>query len=140
MTRTITRRLEFSPEFKNIDMFGIVHNCVYFEWFERGRMQIVSEILPPEEICATSLALVVRENFCKYLAPVRFGDSLALTTRHKISDKYTGKMEFLHELTDINTHRICAEGKSVCALFDISANTLRKEPDAKLWARYIGLK
>ena len=45
MARRITRRMAISPEFRDIDLMGVVHNCVYFEWFERGRLSIMNEAL-----------------------------------------------------------------------------------------------
>lgn len=37
--------MAISPEFRDIDLMGVVHNCVYFEWFERGRLSIMNEAL-----------------------------------------------------------------------------------------------
>ena len=45
MPRRITRRLAVAPEFRDIDIMGVVHNCVYFEWFERGRLSIMNDCL-----------------------------------------------------------------------------------------------
>ena len=44
MAKFITRKLAVSPTFREIDMMGVLHNCVYFEWFERGRLQIMNDI------------------------------------------------------------------------------------------------
>lgn len=54
MPRRITRRLAVAPEFRDIDIMGVVHNCVYFEWFERGRLSIMNEVLSLDDAAAST--------------------------------------------------------------------------------------
>lgn len=59
MARRITRRMAISPEFRDIDLMGVVHNCVYFEWFERGRLSIMNEALNFDDAKKLNIAVPV---------------------------------------------------------------------------------
>lgn len=127
MARRITRRLAIKPEFRDIDMMGIAHNCVYFEWFERGRLVIMDEVLTPDNAVKLGIAVPVVKNFCEYYIPVKFSDRLELITRHKIVDEFTGKLEFTHELRNVSTHALHAFGECICSIVDFrTLKLLRK--------------
>ena len=136
MAKFITRKLELSPTFREIDMMGVLHNCVYFEWFERGRLQIMNDAIQFAEIQNLGIAIPVLENSCTYEDPVRYGDKLLLITRHKVCEEYTGKLEFTHELLNINTSRSHAFGKCVCGLMDMRTFKLVRHLGIEIWERY----
>lgn len=81
MARWIKRTLDIAPEFRDIDMMGVVHNCVYFTWFERGRLQVMDDIVTFEKAGELGIAIPVRKSECSYEIPVRLGDRL--TAHHK---------------------------------------------------------
>ena len=82
--RSIIRKLSLTPRFHQVDMMGVVHNAEYFRWFEEGRLGIMWDMLPLQEARERGLAFPVTENSCKYLKFAGFGDSLILTTVHRI--------------------------------------------------------
>ena len=67
--RLIKRKLPIRPLFHQTDMMGVIHNSVYFLWFEEGRMQILLEILPLAEAIEMGAAMPVVENVCRYRKP-----------------------------------------------------------------------
>ena len=121
MPRRITRRLAVAPEFRDIDIMGVVHNCVYFEWFERGRLSIMNEVLSLDDARRLDIAVPVVKNSCEYFAPVRIGDRLELLTRHKIDDAFSGKLEFSHELRNAETG--CASPLTVTSTRGLSSTS-----------------
>lgn len=140
MPRRITRRLAVAPEFRDIDIMGVVHNCVYFEWFERGRLSIMNEVLSLDDARRLDIAVPVVKNSCEYFAPVRIGDRLELLTRHKIDDAFSGKLEFSHELRNAETGALHAYGECVCALANMRTMKLLREFAPEIMEKYRRLK
>ena len=140
MQRKITRTLSIIPEFRDFDMMGVVHNCVYFEWFERGRLLFTEEFMPFDEALKHSAVLVVRENSCVYEYPVRSADELSLITVHSLSEVYSGTLEFFHELLNKKSKISHARGRSVCTLVDLRTGGLVRKWDEGVWTRYAALK
>ncbi len=140
MPRRITRRLEFTPEFREFDMMGVAHNAAYFNWFERGRFQILNDIMPMSESLRNKLAVVVLENRCKYVESIRYEEPILLITRHKIDDFYTGRLEFEHELSGLNTKRLHATGFCMCSIINTDTGALAREFPQELWQKYSSLK
>jgi len=139
MPRWITRKLEIAPNFREFDMMGVIHNSVYFEWFERGRLQIMNEVISFEEALELEFAVAVRENKCVYERAVREGDELVLVTKHKVLETYTGKLEFFHELINKKTKTTHALGECVCTLMNPKTGELIREQNGEIWQRYARL-
>lgn len=140
MARIITRRMAISPEFRDIDLMGVVHNCVYFEWFERGRLSIMNEALNFDDAKKLNIAVPVVRNSCEYQVPVRLGDSLELLTRHKIENPFSGKLEFTHELRNMRTGALHAYGECVCCVADIRTMKLVRSFTPEIAEKYLQLK
>ncbi len=140
MPRRITRKIEIVPDFRDFDPMGVVNNCAYFEWFERGRIKIMDEIMPFEQMARLGAAVAVRENRCVYENPVRKRSPLALVTRHKIAEPYCGKLEFTHELLDEKTKTAHAFCECVCVLVDPKTLAPLREAPAEIAERYALLK
>ena len=119
---------------------AVVHNAVYFLWFEEGRMQILQEVLPIEEALRLAVAMPVAENVCRYRKPVKFGMPLQLYTTHRIEPVYQGRLVFKHYLLHEKLRTEMAWGESVVTLVVHPANVLIKEWPDHLWQRYQALK
>jgi acyl-CoA thioester hydrolase len=137
--RIVTRRLDFAPHFHQTDMMGMVHNAVYFHWFEEGRLQIMNSLLSFEEALELRVVTPVVENHCVYKKPARFGDHLTLLTSHRIVPAYEGRLHFDHVLTNRTTKAELATGHTVITLVDLSTEQLIKEWNKDLWERYQAL-
>jgi len=134
--RLIKRKLPVRPLFHQVDMMGVVHNIQYFYWFEEGRMQIAEEILPVTKALRLRVAMLVTENNCRYLKPVRYGDELVLYTTHRIQPAYEGRLAFEHSLVNTTTKTEVATGYSVGTLLNMETGQLVKEWPADIWRRY----
>lgn len=121
-------------------MMGVIHNSVYFLWFEEGRMQILLDVLPIEEAIRLGAALPVVENVCHYRKPVKFGMPLQLYTTHRVEAAYQGRLVFKHFLLHEKQRTELAWGHSVVTLVDHRTNQLIKEWPAHVWQRYQSLK
>ncbi len=138
--RSIIRRIKLTPGFHQVDMMGVVHNCEYFHWFEEGRLQIMQEVIALQDATELGVAAPVVENICRYFKFAGFGDSLLLTTIHKIVPVYQGKLKFSHSLVNEKTREEIACGESTVTLIEFPSKKLLKEWPADLWVRYQNLK
>lgn len=137
--RLIKRKLSLTPAFHQTDMMGVIHNSVYFLWFEDGRMQILLEVLPIEEALRLGAAMPVVENTCHYRKPVKFGTPLQLYTTHHVEPVYQGRLVFHHYLLHAKLRTEMAWGKSVVTLVDHHTNQLIKTWPESVWQRYQAL-
>lgn len=134
--RRLRRKLTITPLFHQIDMLGVVHNAVYFLWFDEGRMAFALDILPLAEAFRLGVALVVVENRCSYLAPVRFGDELVLCTEHVVASSYGSRFEFSHSLVNTRSRCEVATGSSAMAAVDAQSRRVLRELPPPVWERY----
>ena len=138
--RRVRRKLAIRPLFHQIDMLGVVHNAVYFLWFDEGRMAFALDILPLAEAFRLRVALVVVENQCTYLAPVRFGDELILCTEHVVANSYGSRFEFSHSLVNTRSRREVATGTSAMTAVDAQTRQALRELPPPVWERYTLLR
>jgi len=138
--RLIKRKLSLQPAFHETDMMGVVHNSNYFLWFERGRLEIMLEVLPMAEALRLGVFMPVVENLCHYRKPVKFGMPLLLYTTHNIQPDYAGRLVFSHYLIHEKLRTAMAFGQTAMTLVDAQTNRLIKEWPADLWRRYQELK
>ena len=139
MRRELRHTLTFPVQFDETDMLGVVHNSVYFKWFERGRMGLLQQILPVDEVMATGVATPVVRNTCDYQRPARFGDTLVLVTRMPVDDAYSGKLRFVHELSDSRTRQPVARGEAILTLMNYRTHRLLKTVPEPIMARLSAL-
>jgi acyl-CoA thioester hydrolase len=137
--RLIKRKLAIQPCFHQTDMMGVIHNSVYFLWFEEGRMQILLEVLPLEEALELGVSMPVVENTCHYRKSIKFGCPLLLYTTHHIQSVYEGRLVFNHYLMHEKQKTAMAFGQSVTTLLDMRNQRLVKEWPESLWQRYQAL-
>ena len=139
-TRLIKRKLALTPAFHQTDMMGVIHNAVYFLWFEEGRMQILLEVLPLEEALRLGAVMPVVENHCHYCKPVKFGMPLQLVTTHRLEPAYQGRLVFKHYLLHEKLRTEMAWGQSAVTLVDHRTHQLIKAWPESVWQRYQTLK
>ena len=127
MSRRARSTIEIEPRFDEVDMLGVVHNAVYFKWFEMGRLAILQRILPVQEALDMGVYLPVVKNTCEYKRPARYGDDLVLVTDMEWSGRYRGRIPFSHELTNARTRELVAVGETVVTVFDARHSKLVKD-------------
>ena len=59
----------------DIDFANIVHNIVYFRWLEDLRSEILTDVLPIDEILTTGISPILTKSAIEYKWPVRIGDA-----------------------------------------------------------------
>jgi acyl-CoA thioester hydrolase len=138
--RLIKRKLPIQPAFHETDMMGVIHNSVYFLWFEQGRLHILLEVLPLEEALKLGVVTPVVENVCHYRKPVRFGCPLLLYTTHHVQPAYQGRLVFSHYLIHEKQKTAMACGRTVTTLVDARSGRLVKEWPPEIWRRYQALR
>jgi acyl-CoA thioester hydrolase len=137
--RTIRRTLLIDPRFHETDMLGMIHNAVYFQWFELGRLEILKEILSFEESMRLGAALPVIRNSCSYKSPARYGERLVLQTEHELVEPYAGSLVFRHTLTNQKTKAEVASGESAVTIVDAATGKLVREWPPEIRQRYLAL-
>lgn len=138
--RLIKRRLFIEPAFHQTDMMGVIHNSVYFLWFEQGRLQIMLEVMPLAEALDLGIYMPVVDNTCHYRKPAMFGHPLVLYTTHHIQPAYEGRLVFNHYLVHEKHRTALAYGRTVTTLVAARTRCLIKEWPEQTWQRYQALK
>lgn len=60
----------------DIDFANIAHNIVYLRWLEDLRSEILSDVLPIDEILSTGISPILTRTEIDYRWPVRIGDQV----------------------------------------------------------------
>ncbi|MCP4606776.1 MAG: hypothetical protein GY847_40760 [Proteobacteria bacterium] len=138
--RTVTRRFTAEVEFHHVDMMQVVHNSQYLKWFEKGRFILFEDVFPMSWAIENKIATPVITNHCEYLSPARFGDKLAVTTRHRLTDVWDGKFLFDHSISNAKTKVELCCGHTAVTVVDLNSHSLVKEIPDDVWIRYQALK
>ena len=101
-----------------IDWQGIVHNAVYLQYFETGRLAYLEELGVPISAKAIrgETRIVVARNEIDYRSPARFGDEIEVLTR--ISSIRNSSFVFEGIIETPRDNRVIAENVSVHVRLD----------------------
>ncbi len=133
---TIKRRLTVDVEFHQVDMIRVVHNAVYFLWFEKGRLDVIEQFFPLAVALEKRMALPVVENHCEYRWPAVLGDTLVVTTTHRKTDHWSGRFLFEHTITHLRTKREICTGRSAVTVVDLDTRRPVKHLPEEIWECY----
>jgi acyl-CoA thioester hydrolase len=122
-------RVEVPVRFNEIDSMQIAHNSVYYVWFEVGRFRFASEVLRLRgEDLNNDILLPVVKSKCRYFDPVRFGDTLLVTTYMHV--KKAAKIAFYYILENAGrVRKLHALGCTEHALIDGSGRLILRFPE-----------
>lgn len=84
--------------YADVDLMQVVHNAKYIEYFERGRLDFLSEFIMPYKdlIEKEAIQIPVTLNSAKYFKPAFYDDNLKLITK---IESYTNKrLHFTYQL------------------------------------------
>lgn len=106
------------------DQMGIVHHSNYIRYFEEARMDMMNAFgLSHVEIERAGLFVPVMFVDCRYLQPLRFGDSFVVVTR---LTKFDGiKMELDYEIRRGDGETPCTTGRSGHCFLDQKMRPVR---------------
>ena len=93
------------------DQMGIVHHSNYIRFFEEARISFMEQVgYPYERLEAEEIISPVISVACKYIHPVRFGDSIRICVR--LTSVTRVKCAFSYEIRDLKTGEMRAKGTS----------------------------
>ena len=112
MIKVMKNEIEISVEWGDIDQAAIVFYPNYFRWFEIGTRHLLDAAGMPYSTMQNELGLIglpLVEAGSRFLSPIRFGDTLLLTSC--VSSWGRKTVEISHRI-DVDG-RCCAEGREV---------------------------
>ena len=127
---TVATRLRV--RYAETDAMGVVYYGNYLAYFEDGRVSYLQRKgIPYSEMEAAGVFMPVAEAHCKYLAPARFEDELAIETSIGEAGRARVRFDYVVKRGD----DVLAEGYTVHAARDREGRPVRI-PDA--WADKLG--
>lgn len=92
------------------DQMGVVYYANYLVWMEIGRVELVRALgLPYKAMEETAgLYLAVTEACCRYLAPARYDQEIAVST--EVTKSTARGIEFTYRIRSVDPERLLAEG------------------------------
>jgi acyl-CoA thioester hydrolase len=113
--RPTTCELSLRVRYAESDPMGYLHHSKYFEYFEMGRTELLRLAgFRYRDLEARGVLFVVAKLECRFLAPARYDDELALTTR--IERLTRARIDHAYTLRRGNT--VLCEAKSTLACVD----------------------
>lgn len=89
--------IEFYVRFNEQDDMGIVHNSVYYIWFEMARNNFAYHILDAnyQQLKEMGIVLPVVHSECKYKKSAKFGDKVSVTCFYEPCKKNVLKLHYV---------------------------------------------
>ncbi|MBI5476297.1 MAG: acyl-CoA thioesterase [Ignavibacteriales bacterium] len=113
-----------------VDWQNIVHNSIYLQYFEIGRVEYLKNIgidVSAKEINNNSRVVVVR-NEINYISPARFDESLIVQTRIKFIKNSSFGFEGI--ITEEKTKRLISDNISIHAWLHQKKDISKRIDDA----------
>lgn len=111
--------------FRDLDNYGHVNNAVYLTYFEVARTKFYMRIMGMESL--DQLDFIIAEASCTYRSPAMFEDHLLV--RVWLSEVGTTSFVFNYDVTERNSGRLIATGRTVQVAYDYQTKTKRQAPD-----------
>jgi acyl-CoA thioester hydrolase len=106
------------------DAMGIVYHANYLRWFEVGRAELVRRAgLPYTEMEAMGLSLPVVEARCRYRAPARYDDVLAVDAA--VRELSRASVIFAYRIVRPGDERLVCEGETSHACMTRAGRVVR---------------
>lgn len=122
---------EIRVEYYDTDKMGVVHNSVYFLYFEKGRTETMRHLgFPYNEIEQRGVMMPLVDQYCKYISPSYYDD--VLTIRTFIDEMPCSKFNFRYEIfrkEENNRTTIIAKGYNSLAFVDLKTNRPIRPPE-----------
>lgn len=136
---------KINPYVRNVyyyetDKMGIVHHSNYIRILEESRVSFLQQAgMPFEKIEEAGVMIPVLSAECRYLKPLKFGDTFAVYPR--ITSFNGVKMELTYKIVNKYSGDLCAEGKTSHCFTDYSLKPVRtklKYPEIyKIFQNYL---
>ena len=100
--------------YKDIDQMGVVYYSLYFEFFEKARTELLSNMgLIVTEIEKKGFFLPVVSANCEYKEGARFEDQIIIST--KINNFSPARLKIIYKVFRKKDNRLLAEGHTIHA-------------------------
>lgn len=100
---------EFDVRYAETDAMGVVYYANYLVWFEVGRGAFCANYgINYQQIEEDGTPLAVVDAYCRYKAPARYGDRVAVRTR--LTELGRSTMRFEYEVVNSVSGVLLAEG------------------------------
>ncbi len=107
----------FSVRYAETDQMGIVHHANYAVWFEMGRTDFLKNVgVAYSSIEAKGVLLPLYEMNCKFIAPAKYEDEIAVLT--SINNLSRVRFSFSYQVLNANTKKLLASGETMHAWTD----------------------
>lgn len=110
--------------FSDCDMFRHVNNAVYLTFFEEARAEYWRAMLGPD---FTAFGFILAESTVSYRSPALYGETLDIAVWvPKVGNK---SFEFAYRLTERQSGREVATGRSIQVMYDYERQATLPVPD-----------
>lgn len=110
--------------FSDVDLAGHLHNAVYLQFFEQGRMDFFHQFLTRGSWDWSKQSLILAKNVVNYKSPVYLHDKIHVETT--LAGFGTKSITLSYRVKRDDT--ICAEGESVLVCFDYQSKATIEIP------------
>ncbi|MFA5032409.1 MAG: thioesterase family protein [bacterium] len=137
MSQTLTNKLKLRVSYADTDQMSVVYYSRYFEYFERGRTELLREIgLPYADMEKKDLKLPVIESHCEYKKGIKYDELIVIKTCLIEPPKSTLRMDY--EILDETEKEIRARGYTVHSFVNQYGKAIRPPKDfVALITKYI---
>jgi acyl-CoA thioester hydrolase len=119
-----SHRTTYRVIYGDTDNMGVAYYANYLRWFEIGRTEMFRSLgLAYREIESRGLLLPVSEAHCRYLAPARYDELLAIDT--SLDPAIRAGMKFDYRISADEGERVLATGYTKHACMDASGRVIR---------------
>lgn len=139
--------IEVYVRFNEQDDMGIVHNSVYYIWFEMARINFAYQILDAnyQQLKEMGIVLPVVHSECKYKRPAKFGDKISVTCFYEPCKKNVLKLHYVVKNADSkmvlaigNTENVFTtlDGKLMLECPPVFSRALKSIPEEFIYKNY----
>ncbi|MDI7274476.1 MAG: thioesterase family protein [Anaerolineae bacterium] len=129
MKRTVESRLRV--RYAETDAQGVVYYANYLVWFEVGRVNYFRALgFDIRSLEQTQTTVVIAEATCRYLAPARFDDEIAVQTW--VEEVRRSSLVFAYAVYNRTSGQRLAEGSTVLVFVTLAAQPRPTEIPAAL--------
>lgn len=108
----LSSKTHLRVRYSDTDPMGVAHHSAHVVWLENARTDFCREAgFSYAEVEAAGVGLAVVEILCRYRAPARFEDELAVIT--ELADARRKRIEFRYRVEKVSDGTLVAEGSTV---------------------------
>ena len=111
-------KVDFRIAFRDVDLHDVLHHSNYFYYCEKGRVELLRSVdFPYKKVMEMGIGLMLVECKLKFIAPVKFDDTLNINMGTDKIGKSSFKIAYLMEVdgnivSEGYTHHVCVSLES----------------------------